>query len=100
MQTGEHLAQVLRFGRHLSRQRHAARRSSVLKHLHERRSLFRGQFAKRLLSRLSVLVWRHGMCHFTVPLQNLLIGVALGRVSLLVSIHKIAVLFRAWPTAE
>ena len=30
MQIGEHLAQFLRFGRHLSRQRHAARRGSLL----------------------------------------------------------------------
>src|SRR5262245_50705678 len=37
MQIGEYLAQFLRFGRHLSRERYAARRGSLLQHLHERR---------------------------------------------------------------
>jgi hypothetical protein len=32
MQIGEHLAQFLRFGRHLSRQCHAPRRGSLLQH--------------------------------------------------------------------
>jgi hypothetical protein len=41
MQVGEHLAQFLRFGRHLSRQRYAMRRGSVLQHLHEQRSFLR-----------------------------------------------------------
>src|SRR5215831_6592931 len=51
---------------------------SVLQHLHECRSLFRRQLAQRLLRRLSILVRRHRVRHFTVTLQNLLIGVALG----------------------
>src|SRR6476660_302054 len=34
------------------------------------------------------------------PLKNLLIGVALGRISLFISIHEIPVLFLALPTAE
>src|SRR5262245_37765529 len=45
MQIGEHLAQFLRFGRHLSRQRYAARRGSLLQHLHERLPFFRRQLA-------------------------------------------------------
>src|SRR3974390_15742 len=100
MQIGKHLAQVLRFGRHLSWQRYAARRGSVLEHLYERRSLFRRQLAQRLLRRLSGLFWRHGVCPFPGPLQNLLIGVALGRVSLFVSIDEILVLFLALSAGE
>src|SRR5262245_17180941 len=61
MQIGEHLAQLLRFGSHLSRQRHAPRRGSLLQHLHERRPLFRRQLAQRLYRRLSVLVRQHGV---------------------------------------
>ena len=45
MQIGEHLAQFLRFGRQLSRQRYATRRGSLLQHLHERRPVFRRQLA-------------------------------------------------------
>src|SRR5262245_48644005 len=98
MQIGEHLAQVLWFRRHPSRQRYATRRRSVLQHLHERRSLFRRQLAQRLLRSLSVLVCRYGVGYFTVSRQDLLIGVALGRVSLFVSLNEIAVLFLALPT--
>src|SRR5215471_6093972 len=41
MQIGEYLTQFLRFGRHLSRQRHAERGGPLLQHLDERRPLFR-----------------------------------------------------------
>jgi hypothetical protein len=49
---------------------------------------------------LSVLVRRYGVGHFTVPGENLLIGVALGRVSLFVSINEIAVLLLALSTGD
>src|SRR5262245_3477391 len=100
MQIGEYLAQFLRFGRHLSRQRYATCRGSVLQHLHERRSLFRRELAQRLLRSLSVLVYRDGVRYFTVPLKNLLIRVALRRVSLFVSIKEITVLFLPLPTGK
>ena len=74
-------------------QLHAARCSALLQHLYERSSLFRRQLAQRLLRSLSILIGRHGVGHFTIPLQNLLIGVALGRVSLFVALNKIPVLF-------
>jgi hypothetical protein len=61
MQVGEHLSQVRRIGRYLSRKRHAARRGSLLQHLQELRSLFRRQLAQRLSRRLSVLIERHGV---------------------------------------
>ena len=61
MQIGKHLAQFLRFGRHISRQLYATRRRSVLQHFHELRSLFRRELTQRLLRRLSVLVWRDGV---------------------------------------
>ena len=70
MQIGEHLTQVLRVGRHWSRQLYATRRRSFLKHLDERCSPFRGQLTQSLLRCLSVLVWLYGVGHFTVSLQN------------------------------
>jgi hypothetical protein len=99
MQVGEHLSQVRRTGPYLSRKRHATRRGSLLQHLQKGRSLFRRQLAHRLSRRLSILIGRHGVGHFTIPLQNLLIGVALGRLSLFVSINKILIFFLL-PTAE
>src|SRR4051812_41031018 len=100
MQISDHLAQFLWFGRHLSRQLYATRCRSVLQHLHEHSTIFRRQLAQRFLRGLRVLVWGYSVGHFTVAFQNLLIGVALGRLSLLVSINKIAVLFMALSPAE
>jgi len=45
------------------------------------------------LGSLSVLIGRHGVRHFAIPLENLLIGVALGRIALFVSLIRILVLF-------
>src|SRR6478672_2844747 len=46
MQIGEHLAQIFRVGRELSRQRHPARRGSLLQHLNERRPVFGRQLGQ------------------------------------------------------
>src|SRR5262245_50125873 len=94
MQIGEHLAQFFWFGRHLSRQRYATRRGSVLRALAVRPSRLRPRRCQRLVGRLLVLAGWYGVCYCGGPGEDRVVGVGRGRVALFAASKGIGLLVR------